>query len=287
MRNFVLHIFLAQASAALLSSGAIMDTNQTLFTPENDKLPNGTFIATGLSGVTQLDTYLATYPDTTVTRLFISDSTVQDVETDYGYIRSEHDFEDFLGELGGRSRPQLTDEEEDRREDVRHHNTKVGFKLKRAARDIAAPLQRVLDMVAPSLQSFTYLTAISNPSSLYSSGHIGEHSDPRIAALFGRDYPCLTHLDVRTRYGDDIPGVLQHPAHYPAITHLHVPIPYHAPPTLASLLVNFPRLTHLLISGVGGMDGLPPELNPPDPGQGWTDFFKEHILRTPHKLPPL
>ncbi|KAJ7463639.1 hypothetical protein FB451DRAFT_1265094 [Mycena latifolia] len=294
MHSLVLRFLLAQLSCAafftVLSSTA-MDLNRTLLTPENDRLPEGTYIATGMSGVAQLDDYIADHPDTTITRLLISDSTVPDVDTGHGYISSDVSDFDF-DYRGSKKRPTLTDEEEDRLEDIRHNNAKVSLKLKRAMRDLEAPLKRVLDKAAPSLVAFTFLTHISNPGS-YSydsySGAIGEYADPRIKALLGRDYPSLTHFTFWNQHIDDASDVLKHrPSHFPALTHLHIAHLYYTSPSLASLLDDFPTLTHLLITGVGSMYSLPSELNPPYPVQGWTDYFKENLLgiRGP-KFPPL
>ncbi|KAJ6595024.1 hypothetical protein DFH09DRAFT_158079 [Mycena vulgaris] len=280
------------AVCTVLLRGATMDLNQlqTLLTPEHDRLPEGTYIATGTPGVAQLAEYLIIHPETRITRLLMSDSTVQDMDTDYGYTSSASSSDFEVDNWGSRTRPPLTDEEEDKEEEIRHSNAKVHLKLKRAVRDIEAPLKRVLDKAAPSLEALTYLAYISGSESYDRyDGAIGERVDPRVTALLGRDYPSLTHFRFRNEHMDTAPSALQHPAHFPAITHLHLAnfYPHFATPTLASLLDDFPRLTHLLMTGVGSMDSLPSELNPPYPVQGWTGFFKENIMRIPYKLPPL
>ncbi|KAJ6595017.1 hypothetical protein DFH09DRAFT_1357789 [Mycena vulgaris] len=281
MCHLVLPLLLGFSSAGctVLLPGTIMDLNQTLFTPGQDKRPQGTYIATGMPGVAQLADYLTIHPETRIVRLLISDSTVQDVDTHYGYTSSAHFEVDYWGH---RTRPPLTDEEEDRREEIRHSNAKVNLKLKRAVRDIEAPLKRVLDKVASSLEAFTYRTYISNPGNdsydEYESD-IEERVDPRIAALLGRDYSRM----------DTASGAFRHPARLSDITYLQLANLYHhiATPTLASLLDDFPGLTRLLMTGKGSLDSLPAELNPPYPVQGWKESFKEDILRIPEKLPPL
>ncbi|KAJ7146610.1 hypothetical protein C8R44DRAFT_724360 [Mycena epipterygia] len=85
-------------------------------------LPVGTYIATGLSGVTQLAAYLDANPDTKITRLLLSDSTIQDLETE----AHPTDWETILN-------------------------------FNRAVSDIAVPLQRILDKAAPSLEALCYL----------------------------------------------------------------------------------------------------------------------------------
>ncbi|KAJ7090121.1 hypothetical protein C8R44DRAFT_751109 [Mycena epipterygia] len=88
-----------------------MESNLTLLTPEDSALPAGTYIATGVSGVTQLAEYLDTYPEGTITRL-ISDSTVEEVDTRHGYLYSSapSDYEDDL--FPAVERATLTAEEE-------------------------------------------------------------------------------------------------------------------------------------------------------------------------------
>ncbi|KAJ6586395.1 hypothetical protein DFH09DRAFT_1432267 [Mycena vulgaris] len=260
MRNFVLTLFLAPFLCALvgvgLSSGVILDLNQTLFTPENDNLPEGTYIATGVSGVVGLADYIDSHPDKTITRLLISDSTVQD---------------ESMESFSAPQRPlDLTVEEEDKREEIRHHNAKLALKRWRTVRDIEVPLKRVLDTAAPSLEAFTYLTYIDRAG----------RSDPRAAALLARDYPSLTYLTFVNRYMDGGSPVLAHPSRFPAITHLRLDQRWYNPPSLASLLDDFPRLTHLLITQVGSMDDLPRELNPQPiaPIRRWWELFKAYSL---------
>ncbi|KAJ7481959.1 hypothetical protein FB451DRAFT_1171085 [Mycena latifolia] len=224
-----------------LSSGPSLDLNQSFLTPENDRLPRGTYIATGWPGVAQLADYLAHYPDTKITRLLISDSTVQDMDTEYGYDNSiiwdEHWEPDKWPQLTGK---------EDKREDIWHNNATVDLRFKRSMRNLEAPLKRVLDQAAPSLEALTYLAYI------YAHG-IADHY---ATALLGRDYPPLTHLTFQKAHmspGDS--PILEHPSHFPAITHLHHDVANHDydSPTLTLLLHCFPNLTHVLITSIGDM----------------------------------
>ncbi|KAJ7090115.1 hypothetical protein C8R44DRAFT_751100 [Mycena epipterygia] len=274
MRNLVLHLFLCGAVYAV-SLSATMNFTHNFFTPESDNLPAGTYIATGLSGVIQLAEYLNGNPETKIARLLISDSTVQDVENGHGYLTGGDESRE-IDYWGSMKRPSLTDEEEDRREERRFSNATTALRLKRAVRDIEEPLQRVFDKAATTLEVLAYLMYINKPrdSSQYSDCTNERRDDPRIAALIGSDHSSLTQLTFRN---SDIHGasrVLAHPPIFSALTHLHVA--RQMIDTLASL-INFPRLTHLLITGAGSAYGLPAELRPRRifySDSGWTDRVK-------------
>ncbi|KAF7345747.1 hypothetical protein MVEN_01594900 [Mycena venus] len=211
---------LAAASPCLLPTCIDeMNSTQSFSTPEDSQLPEGTFIATGVGGVVQLAEYIDEHPDTTIKHLLISDSTVHDTETRHGYLSFDlwNDPEDnHWGQ--SRTQRQLTDEEEDQQEDIRHSNAKTHIRLKRAVRDIEAPLTRVLNRIAPGLQSLAFFTYISSPSPLWA-----EQVDPRIAALTGRTYPSLTRLSFLNK---DVRGPIRaldnDRGQFPALTHLHV-----------------------------------------------------------------
>ncbi|KAJ7094115.1 hypothetical protein C8R44DRAFT_386372 [Mycena epipterygia] len=186
-----------------------MDLNHALLTPETDSLPAGTYIATGLSGVTQLAKYLDTNPNTKITHLLLSDSTVQDVEYEIS----------------------LCDDETTLREN-------------RAVRDIAVSLQRVLDKAAPSLEALSFLAHLTyaRVNEVQDDARILAllgRSYPFLTQLTFRN----NHMHGATR----ILG--HRPPHFPALTHLHVVDQHKVPWTLESLLADYPYLTHLRISG--------------------------------------
>ncbi|KAJ7468968.1 hypothetical protein B0H11DRAFT_2045082 [Mycena galericulata] len=297
MREFVLRLglltyFYCSFVYADPSSSSTMDLTRTFFTPEDDALPapQGTFIATGVLAVTQLAEYLDTYPETRIMRVLVSDSTVEDTETGHGYVRftedSGEDGSDFLfdvdGYQWGRKNPKpLTDEEEDRIEDIRHSNAKTDLRLKRAVRDLEAPLKRILDKAAPSLEAFSYLNYIYRP---WKFPITNGAEDPRIAALLGHDYPKLREFTFRNQ---DMEGVsrllIDSSSQFHSVTHLHVPNLW---PTLTSILKLFPQLTHLLLTGVESFYGLPSEFHPVYPTPGWTfENLKRSILGTPYDPP--
>ncbi|KAJ7090092.1 hypothetical protein C8R44DRAFT_957583, partial [Mycena epipterygia] len=271
IRNLARHFFFCGAVYAVFLP-VTMNLTLNFFTRESGNLPAGTYIATGLSGISQLAEYLNDNPVTNITRLLISDSTVQDVENGHGYLPDG----DGSGEIdywGRVERPPLTDEEEDRREERRFSITKTMLRLKRAVRDIEEPLQRVLDKAAPTLEVLAYTIYIDKPSdcSQYSHYANGQQEDPRIVALVGRAYPFLTHLTFRNNDMHGASRVLAHPPMFPALTHLHVA--HHMIHTLASLLDNF-CTSHLCMTGAVSTYGLPAELRPVYLGFGWGDRVK-------------
>jgi hypothetical protein len=269
-----------------------MNSTQSFFTPEDSKLPDGTYIATGLAGVTLLAEYLDTHPETSVLHLLISDSTVQDTETGHGYLSytniedlAHEDYHYIIDDRKPRS-PPLTDEQEDEQEDIRHTNVKTTLRLKRAVRDIEAPLTRVFERVAPVLEGLMFLTYISDPVAFdrRRATVTGEPVDPRIAALAGLTYPSLTQLIFLNQHIDCAAQVLKDPGRFPALTHLHV---YEDSTRLAVFVEHFPHLTHLLLTGATSVYSLPPDFNPAYPPPTWMDRFKETVLRIPHQRPPM
>jgi hypothetical protein len=131
-------------------------------------------MATGIAGVVLLEAYLDVRPENIVARLLISDSTVHDTETGHGHftftrgLEADHplDEEAVLDELLGRPkilRPPLTDEEEHRQLANHEVNGRNTLRLKRAIRDIEAPLTRVFDKIAQALQALTFLTYVLDP----------------------------------------------------------------------------------------------------------------------------
>ncbi|KAJ7094119.1 hypothetical protein C8R44DRAFT_951934 [Mycena epipterygia] len=186
-----------------------MDLNHPFF--ETDKLPEGTYLATGLSGVTLLAEYLDANPNTKITQLLLSDWTIQDLT----YLH-------------------LCDNE-------------TMLRINCSVRDIAVSLWRILDKAAPSLEALSYLAHIPYAR----LDEKPDDADARITALLGRSYPSLTQLTFRNNHMHGAPRVLGHrPLHFPALTHLHVDADQDELPwTLESLRADFPHLTHLRIAG--------------------------------------
>ncbi|KAJ7020894.1 hypothetical protein C8F04DRAFT_1274427 [Mycena alexandri] len=262
MVNLDVLIILAGLFAhAGLASTSTLDLNRTLFTPEGSDLPAGTYIATGIAGVTQLANYLDAYLDTRITRLLVSDSTVQDVDAEHAHLFTD-----------------ATSRDERNWDEATHHRVRA------AVHDFEEPLNRILARAAPTLEALSYLAYISYSAGLH-QGTYPEWTDPRLEPLVQHNYPLLTqfsfprpgrHLDgtyrVLTeaysppceRMGD--PCYARHEAsRFPALTHLRTAGMFESSAfasTFAYVIDAFPRLTHVRVTGVGLMCELPAELYP-------------------------
>ncbi|KAJ7470207.1 hypothetical protein B0H11DRAFT_2283448 [Mycena galericulata] len=272
-------------SCASISSGSPLDLNNTFFSPESDDLPEGTFIATGRSGVVQLAEYLTGHPEIVVARLVISDSTAAEVDAGYVCMDTSPELEDAYCEE--KIIVPVADEEEERRENIQHHDARV--KLGRGAvRDIEGPLKQVFHRVAPSLEALSYLTHMPTHSYDKPDGYdLRADHDSRIRAFLGRDYPSLKHLTFRNRLIDGATPVYDHYSRFPSITHLHLDNRMYNSPTLYFLLRSFPRLTHLFLPDVTGEYELPSDMTPIHPSPTLWRSFKEYVLRIPRKPSPL
>ncbi|KAJ7779938.1 hypothetical protein B0H16DRAFT_728954 [Mycena metata] len=230
-----------------------MDLNRTLFTPETSGLPAGTYIATGLAGITQLAEYLDTYPDTRVTRLLMSDSTTQNLDAQHGHLFTDG------------SQNELDSDEATYR------------KMWDAVRALEEPLNRVFAKAAPTLEALSFLAYIHYKEGLYGATY-PEWTDPRLEPLVQHNYPLLTHINFPSHHLDGAYRVLaevynppctypcdvaREASRFPALTHLRTAGNFEGS-TLPSILAHdvnkFPRLTHLLVTDVGAMCELASEL---------------------------
>ncbi|KAJ7231626.1 hypothetical protein C8J57DRAFT_1730085 [Mycena rebaudengoi] len=182
--NFDILVILAGLLApAVLVSTMDLDFNRTLFTPEASDLPAGTYIATGIAGVTQLADYLDTYSDTRITRLLVSDSTVQDVDAEHGHLFTD-----------------ATSKEESEWDEGTHHRVWA------AVHDFEEPLNRILAKAAPTLEALSFLAYISYSARLHQVVY-PEWTDPRLEPLVQHNYPSLTQLNF-PRPGRHLDGTL-------------------------------------------------------------------------------
>ncbi|KAJ7251645.1 hypothetical protein C8J57DRAFT_1665936 [Mycena rebaudengoi] len=261
--NFDVLIILAGllAHAGLAST---MDLNRTLFTPEASDLPAGMYIATGIAGVTQLAEYLDTYPDTRITRLLMSDFTFQDVDAKHGHLFTDG------------SKDEIDWDE------ATHH------KVWAAVHDFEEPLNRILAKAAPTLEALSYLAYIYYSAELHGVIY-PEWTDPRLEPLVQHNYPSLTQFNFPSHHLDGAYRVLTEayyppckrydfPTHhldpcyvpdkasrFPSLTHLRTARIFKSSAlasTLAYVIDEFPRLTHLLVTDVGAMCELLSELYP-------------------------
>lgn len=247
-------------------------SNHTFFSSEQGNLPQGTYILPGCQSVIQFAEYLEARPELLVTHLLISDSTILDQDTNYGYRAtnvSGSDYDNDAYFYGAPHKPPLTDQEEDELEDVRHHNAKLGLKLNRCARDASAATGRILDRVAPSLKVLSHLT------------YMDQWPDVQLASLLAHDYPRLTHLTHR-RVSGQAPSALQSLfLHLPALTHLHL-VSYYESPNLTSFRQSSPSLTHVRLTG----GSLPLELNPRYVPRTLLDRLRDMAWYPPYKELP-
>ncbi|KAJ7134991.1 hypothetical protein C8R43DRAFT_625538 [Mycena crocata] len=207
-------------------------TNQTFFSPANSDLPEGTYIAASLAGALKLADYLDTHPGLNVRNLLISDSTVQDLATDFGYGET-----DYYYTHRPNDQPEV---------DHVPLNRNISTKLKQTIVDLDAVSSRIMDRVAPSLESLSYLNYIR----IWDTRRYEEAPDNRTRNVLDREFPRLSHLTLRDwqwRF-QTLPGK---PARFfrslPSVTHLHVTSGSF--PSLSALRKSVPNATHIRLSG--------------------------------------
>ncbi|KAJ7134878.1 hypothetical protein C8R44DRAFT_977361 [Mycena epipterygia] len=232
-----------------LPCAALGDEAQVfLSTDSPSDLPEGTYIAIGFPAILELAAYLDFHPDTPVTRLLLADSTVRDLDSNFGVVTC------------GGPEPEglLTDEQEDFLADLNYNNAKADRRRKRTIRDITAPLTRILERVGPSLESFSYLLYLS----------AGEEEEDRRLSVLDRPFPSLRHFTFRN--GGDRPfSLMEFAPHAPVLSHLHVVM--EPVQSLVALHDGFPHLSHLRMTGLNFDFELPDELKP-DPTNFSPDF---------------
>ncbi|KAJ6582378.1 hypothetical protein B0H19DRAFT_1061794 [Mycena capillaripes] len=257
-----------------------MYRHSPLLTPENN-LQVGTYICTGVEGATLLVKYLDSHPEVTIAHLFLSDSPLEESEAGHQDLSSPNergeDYYHWSQHHKVRRHP-LTDEEEDELEDIRHQKAKTHLRLKRAVRDIAAPLNRILDRAAPVLETLAFLTYIVLPEAI----KVSSESDSSITVLTGRSYPCLKQLTYLNQRIHSVEVLLKDATRFPVLTHLHVS--GNTSP-LAVLVQRFPRLKHVLLAGNISLNTLPAEFNPVVPAPSWIKRLFNFC--TSHQEPPL
>ncbi|KAJ7292785.1 hypothetical protein C8J57DRAFT_6880 [Mycena rebaudengoi] len=210
--------------------------NQTFFSPANSGLPQGTYIAASLAGAHQLAEYLDTHPNVTVTNLLLSDSTIQDLATDFGYEDTYRDFRDLDW-----------DRFEERLDAAMPVNRNISRDLEQTILDFDAVSSRIMDGVAPTLESLSYLTYIRIWDD---DGYLPlNYTDNRVFTVLNRDFPRLTHLTLRDpRWKvQNLPGTRQPFRSLPALTHLHLVT--NSFPSLSVLRRFVPSAAYIRLSG--------------------------------------
>ncbi|KAJ7157096.1 hypothetical protein C8R46DRAFT_1113368 [Mycena filopes] len=252
-------------SKALVENGlnatraqAIGCSSQTLFTPDTT-LPEGTYIAMGLKGVHELAEYLDAHPTAPVTNLFLSDSTVEDLATDFGYRDIFFDDFDFQARL---------DPETEREYNAINRN--ITRDLQQTIQDLDTLASRIMDRVAPSLETFAYLNYIAISGDHWRM----EVPDNRTRNVLDRDFPHLTHLTLRDRRWrfQSFAGRSTFFPPLPALTHLHVLTS--KVPALSVVQQAVPNATHILFTA-----NYPPEFSTkPIFLVQWTRSLKQILL---------
>ncbi|KAJ7044970.1 hypothetical protein C8F04DRAFT_1067215 [Mycena alexandri] len=215
---------------------AAICANQTLFTPATTKLPEGTYIALGLKGARELADYLDVHPDVKITNLLISDSTVGDLAIDFGY---QDTYIDFFNDLHTRL---------DRETQLEYNaiNRNVSRDLQQTILDLDALSSRIMNKVAPSLETFAYLNYITTWGEYW---RLEIPDDNRTRNVLDRDFPRLTHLTLRDRRWrfQTLEGRSTFFPPLPALTHLHILTGNHVP-ALSVIRQAVPNATHVLFT---------------------------------------
>ncbi|KAJ7757474.1 hypothetical protein B0H16DRAFT_1536780, partial [Mycena metata] len=212
--------------------------NQTLFTPATTELPEGTYIALGLKGTRELAEYLDVYPELKITNLLLSDSTVEDLAVDFGYKDSYIDFMDDLDYTRVDRETQL---------EYDAINKNISRDLQQTILDLDTLSSRIMDQVAPSLETLAFLNYITTPGEYYYP-ELTTH-DNRTRNVLNRDFPRLTHLTLRDRRWQfqTLEGRSTFFPPLPALTHLHILTGRYVP-AMSVVRQAMPNATHILFS---------------------------------------
>jgi hypothetical protein len=181
--------------------------------------------------------YLDAHPTINVTNLLISDSTIEDLATDFGYGETRYEFLDRDKKTG---KPKV---------DNRPINRNISPTLRQTILVLDAVSSRIMDRVAPSLESLAYLNYIG----IWDEFGRAQTPDNRIRNVLDRDFPRLTHLTLRDREWSfqNLPGRRTFLRSVPSLTHLHVVSnPYPRTETLLPVVrQSVPNATHIRFSG--------------------------------------
>ncbi|KAJ3855326.1 hypothetical protein EV368DRAFT_79737 [Lentinula lateritia] len=169
--------------------------------PEStDFLSPGAFVVAGLTRATEFAQYLEDNPEIVVKQLLLSDSSVWDIENNYGFLNTSKYYprrpvftdSDWVPFGGPEDDLDIPDEEAD----AVAHNTKLSRKRKRLLRDHLAVLDRILNRTHTSLETFSYLLYIAN-SPRYNRRRQPSTKAEKELRLFNRDFPRLRDLTVK------------------------------------------------------------------------------------------
>ncbi|KAJ3904488.1 hypothetical protein F5879DRAFT_954860 [Lentinula edodes] len=169
--------------------------------PEStDFLPPGAFVVAGLIQATEFAQYLEENPEIVVKQLLLSDSSVWDIENNYGFLNTSKYYprrpvftDSVWAAFGG---PEDDLDIPDEEADAVAHNTKLSRKRKRSLRDHPAVLDRILNRTHTSLETFSYLLYIENCPRYNRRRPLNPEAAKELR-LFNRDFPRLRDLTVK------------------------------------------------------------------------------------------
>ncbi|KAF7307420.1 hypothetical protein MIND_00536400 [Mycena indigotica] len=197
------------ALESICRSCEAINNNITFLTPNNSELPGGTYIAINSTGITQLADYLDNHPDAFIKNLLLSDSTFEDLANDFGYFDTSYD--------------RLNPPDEARWEKYRRMhaaNQELSQTLRQHALDLEQRVKRIIDRVAPTLESLVLLNYLR-----LDEGQFYNWDDNRTRTALDHNFPQLTHLTIRDYHWDFKPLPGQRWRFFPplpSVTHLHI-----------------------------------------------------------------
>ncbi|KAJ6601332.1 hypothetical protein DFH09DRAFT_1302617 [Mycena vulgaris] len=207
-----------------------------IFSPANSDLPEGTYITASLASALLFADYPDTHPDVNVTNLLISDSTIEDLATDFGYGDTDFDID-----FDPPSQGMLVHETVD----YTPINLNISRHLTQTILDLDDVTARIMDRVAPSLESFAFLNYIR----IWGEYGRKDVPDNCTRTVLDRDFPRLAHLTLRDQQWrfQNLPGRRAFFRSLPSLTRLHVMTSFFPP--LSVVRKSVPNATHIRFSG--------------------------------------
>ncbi|ESK93463.1 hypothetical protein Moror_1744 [Moniliophthora roreri MCA 2997] len=238
----------------------------------NSDLLDGTFIAAGLFGIRNLAAFLEENPTVVPVHVLLSDTSLAEIESDFGYLPLpplppnsqeswciDYDYRFDYPSTPGRLDIDVPDEEED----ILSHNRKLRRRIGRAVRDLPDSIQRILDRISPTVETFSFLLYVSpvyehelgggsldwnrlffNECQEVGGSPSQRYRFPRLKALTLRNSVRLNKM----RIFDDVDLLSGHPL-FPSVTHLHFIHERHISPSFEELHILMPSLTHVRFTG--------------------------------------
>jgi len=268
--------------------------------PTQDNLPEGTFMATGLEAIEHLDEFLQQHPDILVKRLFLSDSSYEDVETNFGHVEVVNPPQVNLPPVydAASIRQRRNNLFLDTPEEVywtRYQNERRERERNRDIRDLQPVLDTLLTRAGPDVESLA--VAFYYDSWRVQVDYIGDilsrlKDMPKLKELTVRRSSRSWHGDAEDDYDlddldwdDQLPTVNPgKPPFFPStsttLERLHLVHSFggytNSVPSLAMFHQTFPSLKSLRLTGANDFSGVPEEMRrrSPEPPMGVVDSLK-------------